>query len=100
MYTIETDKDGDPRINNNIVDIGAFEHSTTITHPADTNQDYTISQSEFDAYNHAWRNKTDWQSNPNPVAADFLTRAGYILQKGGKYLNTGARKPLCWEPEN
>jgi len=92
------DKDGDPRINNNIVDIGAFEHSTIIMHPADTNQDYTITQSEFDAYNQAWRNDIDWQSNPNPVAADYLTRAGYILQKGGKYKSTGARKPICWVP--
>ena len=94
------DKDGDQRINNNIVDIGAYEHSTTITHPADTNKDYTITQSEFNNYNQAWRNDTYWQNNPTPVAADYLTRAGYILQKGGKYKNTGARKPLCWEPEN
>jgi len=93
-----TDKDGDPRINNNIVDIGAYEHSTTITHPADTNQDYTITQSEFDAYNQAWRNDTDWQPTPNTVSADYLTRAGYILQKGGRYKSTGARKPICWVP--
>jgi len=94
----ESDKDGDPRISDNIVDIGAFEHSTTIKHPADTNQDFIITQPEFNTYNQAWRNNTDWQTTQNSVAADFLTRAGYILQKGGRYQNTGARKPLCWVP--
>jgi hypothetical protein len=66
--------------------MGAYEHSTIAMHPADTNQDYTITQSEFNAYNQAWRNNTDWQTTQNTIAADFLTRAGYILQKGGRIL--------------
>jgi len=93
-----TDNYGDLRIYNDIVDMGAYEHSTIAMHPADTNQDYTITQSEFNSYNQAWRNNTDWQTSQKTIAADFLTRAGYILQKGGRYHNTGARKPLCWEP--
>jgi len=29
---------------------------------------------------------------------DFVTRAGYLLQKGGSYHNIGVGKPATWVP--
>jgi len=93
-----TDKDGNERID--IVDIGAYEHSTTARHPADTNQNGNLESDEFNAYNTAWRNETPWSSGPNPIPMDYVTRAGFLTQSGGTYHNTGSGRPGCWVPGN
>ena len=92
------DLDGNARVLNGAVDIGAYERSTTALHPADTNGDNEISKDEFDAYNAAWRGNAVWESAPSIIPIDFVSRAGYLLQSGGKYENIGVGKPATWVP--
>ena len=92
------DLEGNPRSAGGSIDIGAYERSIAALHPADTDNNSSISQSEFDAYNAAWRINEDWPSEPTRIPVDFVTRAGYLLQKGGAYKNIGVGKPATWVP--
>jgi hypothetical protein len=96
--SLEFDLDGNARIVGEFVDIGAYERSTIALHPADTDNDSSISQSEFETYNAAWRTNEDWPTAPTKIPVDFVTRAGYLLQKGGAYKNIGVGKPATWVP--
>jgi len=96
----DTDLDGNPRIYGGIVDIGAFEFSPNIMHPADTNQNWVIETNEFNSYNEAWKKGNLWINGPNPIPASYLTRSGFLMQRGGSYKNIGISKPLCWVPDN
>lgn len=96
----EYDLDGNPRLLNSVIDIGAYERNTTALHPADTNGDFVISSEEFESYNSAWRANDIWPTLPEVITADFVTRAGYLLQKGGDYKNIGVGKPQTWVPVN
>lgn len=94
-----TDVDGEARIADTTVDIGADEMSNTDPHPADLNNDWVISAAEYTAYAAAWKNDQAWSRQPNPVPADYVTRAGYLKQlAGGAYRNDGGPKPTCWVP--
>lgn len=95
-----TDADGNQRVIGGIVDIGAFERSTSDLHPADSDADGSISSKEFESYNQAWRNNESWSTEPRSIPVDYVTRAGYLLQKGGAYKNIGVGKPATWVPVN
>ena len=93
-----TDLDGGPRIANGTVDIGCYEFGNTIPHPADVNSDWVITDAEYTAYAAAWKNDQTWNPGPNPIPADYVTRAGYLKANGGAYHNDGSTRPTCWKP--
>ena len=92
------DRDGNARIGDGIVDLGAYENSTTDFHPADLNSNWVLEPEEFAAYATAWTNKTTWTRAPNPIPIDYVTRAGFLKESGGAYTNLGGGKPLNWQP--
>ena len=96
----ETDLDNLPRIVDNIVDIGAYEFTTTEKIPSDQNEDWKLSQEEFNAYAEAWRKGETWQKGPEPIPIDYVTRSGYLQKKAEKYKNEGGKKPTCWKPDD
>lgn len=104
-YLPLTDLDGNLRTNSlGQVDFGCYEFNTTALHPADTNGDSYISAAEYAAYAAAWKAGQTWNSapasapNPNPISADYVTRAGYLLTNGtGHYTNDGSARPTNWK---
>jgi hypothetical protein len=97
---LETDLDGNPRINDNIIDIGAYEFTTTEKIPSDQNEDWILTNEEFNAYAEAWRKGETWTSGPDPIPIDYVTRSGYLQKKGETYKNEGGKKPECWKPDD
>jgi hypothetical protein len=95
----ETDLDNLPRIVDNIVDIGAYEFTTTEKIPSDQNEDWALTQEEFNAYAEAWRKGETWHKGPEPIPIDYVTRSGYLQKKGENYKNEGGKKPTCWKPD-
>jgi parallel beta-helix repeat protein len=93
-----TDLDGGARIANGTVDMGCYEFGNTIPHPADVNNDWVITDAEYTAYAAAWKNDQTWNPGPNPIPADYVTRAGYLKANGGAYHNDGSTRPTCWKP--
>jgi formylglycine-generating enzyme required for sulfatase activity len=81
-----------------IIFISSLAFASERYHPADTNQNKVIEQSEFDSYNQAWRNDTTWPSTGESVPTNFITWAGHLLLNGGKYHDSGGDMPMCWVP--
>jgi len=81
-------------------DIGAYEYNPTIPHPADTNKNFIIEESEYTSYNNSWHENLPWSTEQTEIAIEYNTRAGFLIENGGSYTNTGAMKPLCWTPNN
>lgn len=72
--------------------------ASSIPHPADVNQDFSISIGELTAYGAAWKSGQIWPEGPSPIPIGFLTRAGALWKGGEKYsydISAGS-KPLAW----
>ncbi len=70
-----------------------------LLHPADVSpENNAIALSELTAYATAWKNGHGWSRDPNPIPADYVTRAG-TLWRGGEAYILDARvgpAPLWW----
>jgi predicted outer membrane repeat protein len=98
-FLAPTDLDGNIRTNSaGQVDLGCYEFNNTATHPADTNGDFVISAAEYTAYAAAWKAGLSWSNGPNPIPANYVTRAGYLMTNGGTYYNDGSARPVNWKP--
>ena len=95
----EIDLDGNPRIMDQVVDIGAYEFFSGY-HPADADQDWSLALGEVDAYVAAWRSGAPWQTGPSPIPIEFVTRATYLKESGGTYHHAGGTLPLGWASGN
>ncbi|OQB99629.1 MAG: hypothetical protein BWX80_03628 [Candidatus Hydrogenedentes bacterium ADurb.Bin101] len=68
----------------------AGEGETPVPHPADVNEDWSISMSEAIAC------LAGWQQGSNPM--EYAIRAAYLWQNGEDYIyNSEEAEPLCWE---
>ncbi|MBI4657721.1 MAG: immunoglobulin domain-containing protein [Verrucomicrobia bacterium] len=68
-------------------------------HPADNSPaDSRITINEATAYGAAWRKGATWPSGPNPIAIDYVTRAGTLWKNGEAYTIDPniAGPPLWW----
>ena len=72
-------------------------YAEEIYHPADINQDWEITQQEFNDYNNAWKQRKTWSIEPYNIPVQYLTRAGYIVTSGGGYHWDKANIPYCWK---
>lgn len=72
------------------------------SHPADSSPtDLQITTAELAAYAAAWQNGSPWPTAPNPIEVSFVTRAGFLVQRGGTYtVNPLAPLPLAWIPNS
>jgi predicted outer membrane repeat protein len=96
------DLDGNLRTNSlGQIDLGCYEFNTTATHPADTNAVFTITAGEYTSYAAAWKAGQTWTNQPNPgpnpISANYVTRAGYLMTNGGAYHNDGSSRPVNWK---
>jgi predicted outer membrane repeat protein len=93
-----TDPDGNTRTNSaGHVDLGCYEFNNTAAHPADTNASFVITPGEYYAYAAAWKAGQSWTNGPNPISANYVTRAGYLMTNGGSYYNDGSARPTNWK---
>jgi alpha-tubulin suppressor-like RCC1 family protein len=72
-----------------------------LRHPADQAEaDFSLQLAELTGYAAAWRHGTRWAVGPNPIPADYVTRAGLLWRSGELYHFNGAAgaPPICWMP--
>jgi hypothetical protein len=78
---------------------GASVIDSISLHPADNNPpDGRLSIAEIVAYGGAWKKELPWPLPPNPIQADYVTRAGALWKNGETYTIDPAvtTAPLWW----
>jgi hypothetical protein len=80
------------------VDLGCYEFNNTAAHPADMDMNFVITATEYTNYAAAWKAGQSWTNGPNPISANYVTRAGYLMTNGGTYHNDGSARPTNWKP--
>ncbi len=67
-------------------------------HPADADENFSLSFSEVAAYGAAWKRGMTWELPPNPIPIAYVTRAGALWNGGETYkIDTSlGDPPLCW----
>ncbi|MCW5552569.1 MAG: right-handed parallel beta-helix repeat-containing protein [Verrucomicrobiae bacterium] len=104
LFNLDTDLDGEQRTFPSSgfplfgrVDLGCYEFSTAAKHPADENGDNVITEDEYNNYAAAWKSGDAWTTGPDPISAEYVTRAGYLKANGGNYINDGSARPVNWK---
>ncbi len=65
--------------------------------PADADADFRIVINEVTAYGAAWKRGDIWNTPPNPIPIDYVTRVGYLWKNGECYTYDSSQSPpLCW----
>ncbi|MGZ8900296.1 MAG: Ig-like domain-containing protein, partial [Limisphaerales bacterium] len=76
-----------------------FVEGKSLYHPADRDQNYSITISELTGYAAAWKSGAAWSVGPSPIRSDYVTRAGLIWKRGETYRFVAmAQPPHCWAP--
>jgi hypothetical protein len=68
-------------------------------HPADRDPaDNAIGATELTAYGAAWKLGQPWETGPNPIPVDYVTRAAALWRSGEQYRfdPLSGEPPLCW----
>jgi len=75
-------------------------------HPADSDEDQKLSESEVEAYSEAWKEgriwETTWAVLPNPIPVEYVSRAAALWKSGEAYKTslTEGNPPMCWLKKN
>lgn len=77
---------------------GASIINSISLHPADNNPaDGRLTIGEVTAYGVAWKNEQPWPLPPNPIPADYVTRAGALWKNGEAYqIDSSISTPPLW----
>ncbi|MEX0332199.1 MAG: hypothetical protein AB3N64_12330 [Puniceicoccaceae bacterium] len=69
-------------------------------HPADSNKDFRIDQTELTLYGQAYKNEAVWPEGPSPIEQAHYERAVFIWQAGERYRAVeGVAAPNGWVPD-
>jgi len=45
----------------------------------------------------AWKLGQVWETGPNPIPIDYVTRAGFLWKTGEAYRDNGGELPAAWQ---
>jgi rhamnogalacturonyl hydrolase YesR len=67
-------------------------------HPADTDLDWCLVIEEVTGYEACYLTGCTWQVGPNPIPADYVSRAGYLWRYGECYhFDYDFNEPVWWQ---
>ncbi len=70
---------------------------STVTHPADMDDDWEIITREISSYALAWTKAQSWSREPVDIPVAYVSRAALIWVNGGYYTyDSSKNEPSCW----